>query len=363
MRQYILVLAAVALMMGACGQSGFKVTGSVEGGSDTVEMVIESSNSGWWFIVDSVKTSGSGSFSVTEPAPAVPTIYRLRWKDKSIYFPIDSIEEINISTSVGAFGTVFELSGSDNALLTMAIDKRAAQLGMLPPAEYAAQAEAYKKELSRQILADPSGIVAYYAINKYIGGKPLFDPLVDFDFKVIGAVANAFNSFRPDDPRTAYLVRTLKQGLVDRRTATASDTVYVEESSLINIELQDNYGVTRSLAEETQHGNVVILNFTVLSADFSPAFNRALADVYTKYAKRGIEIFQVGLDDDSFAWQDAVGSLPWISVYDPMGSDSNLIYTYNVTQVPLVYIIDRSGEIVERVTDYTQLDAVVAKYL
>lgn len=364
MRLHTLIISAVALMMCACGQSGFTVTGNVAGGADTIAMVIESSNSGRWFILDSVKTTGSGDFKTRQPAPSYSTIYRLRWKDKSIYFPIDSLDQLHIQTSVAGFGTDFELSGSENAVQTMGIDRRAAQLGRLSQADYQEQAPVYKRELAGQLLSDPSGIVAYYAINKYIGDKPLFDPADDFDFKVIGAVANAFNTFRPDDPRTAYLVTTLKRGLVERRAiAGGSDTLYVDESKLINITLYDDNGVEQDLLQESQRGNVVLLNFTMYSGEFSPAYNRALSDIYTKYAGRGIEIFQVGFDDDSFLWQEAAANLPWITVYDPNGSGSNTIVTYNVTQVPLTYIIDRSGEIVERVTDTSQLEALVSKYI
>lgn len=363
MKRYLPVIVALVAMMSACGPDGFVVSGTVEGGADTVTMVLESSGNGRWLIVDSVTTRGEGAFETSQPAPEWSNIYRLRWNGKCIYFPIDSIEHINIATSVAAFGSDYEISGSDAALQTMAIDRRAAELGALSAEDYVVQSDLYKRELANQILSDPSGIVAYYAINKYIGDRPLYDPVNEFDFKIIGAVANAYNTFRPNDPRTTFLVSELKRGLVERRRMEISDTLYLEESSLIDLKLYNNYGVEYSLAEVSQHGNVVVLTFSLYAADFSPAFNRALADVYNKYSSRGVEIFSVGLDDDSYAWQQAVENLPWITVYDPLGTSSNNIVTYNVTSVPMSYIINREGEIVERVADYTQLEAAVKKYL
>lgn len=364
MKKYILPLAVMGAVMCSCGGSGFKVSGNVEGGSDTTKMVLETSESGRWFVVDSVKTTGDGDFKFEEPAPQYADIYRLRYGDKMIYFPIDSLDNIEIKTNIKSFDMGYTLAGSDNAVKVMNIDKKAAEFSGLPANEYTSKVEAWKRELANQILSDPSGIVAYYIINKYIGDEPLFDPVNDFDFKVIGAVANAFNSFKPNDPRTSYLVNVLRQGQIRRRQVMAkADTMYVSEAKIIDIKLQDKKGVMQDLQSVTQKGNVVLLNFTVYSAEFSPVFNKALADIYRKHKASGLEIFQVGIDTDEFQWRQAAANLPWITVYDPAGLNSQNLASYNVTQVPLTYIINRSGELVERVSDFTQLESAVAKYM
>ena len=118
--------------------------------------------------------------------------------------------------------------------------------------------------------------------------------------------------------------------------------------------------------DEPQHvkqGKVTLLNFTVYSAEWSPVCNKVLADVYRKYKAQGLEIFQVGIDTEEFQWRQSAVNLPWITVYDPMGIDSRNLASYNVNQVPLTYIIDRKGEIVERVADITDLERKVAKYM
>ncbi len=354
----------MAALMCACGQSGFKVSGSVDGAADSTFMVLEESSNGRWFILDSVKTSGNGKFEISMPAPQFPDIYRLRLGDKSIYFPIDSLDNIEISTSLASFGSAYELSGSDNAAKVAEIDKKALALSSLPTAEFDRKAAEWKQELAKQILSDPSSIVAYYIINKYIGDEPLFNPVNDFDFKIIGAVTNAFNSFRPNDPRTPYMVDMVRQGLAARHRASAkADTMFVAETKLINIELQDVNGKMQSLQEVAKHGKLLLLNFTIYSAEFSPACNKVLADAYRKYKAQGLEIFQVAIDTEEFQWRQSAVNLPWITVYDPMGPESRNFSAYNVTQLPLTYVIDRSGEIVERVTDITELDRIVARHI
>lgn len=356
---------AASLMAASCGGGNeFRVGGVVEGGSDTVKMVVELSSNGRWLIADSVATTGNGEFSVNIPAPANPEVYRLRYGRNAIYFPIDSLDQITINTGVKNFATEFTVSGSHDAVSMMNIDKRAIEIGAMKGEPRTKAVAAWKKELVDTILANPSGIISYYIINKYIGSDPLFDPLVKEDLRIIGAVANGYYTFRPNDPRTAYLVNVLRNGrMYHNPNAAVSDTLQLDETSLLDITLQDNDGVEHSLAALAREKKVILLSFTVYTAEFSPSYNAILADVYSKNNGRGLEIFQLSFDGDEFQWRQSAVNLPWITVYDPAGVQSANMAKYNVTQLPLTYVIDRNGEIVERVSDPSQLAGIVAQYL
>lgn len=365
MKKYLfLVVSALAATMISCGGSNeFKVDGNIEGAGDSTVMVLESAGSGNWYFVDSVKVKSSGDFAVSAPAPVTPGIYRLRLGSESVYFPIDSIDHITLTSNRAKFATDYTLAGSDAAVEVMNIDHKAMQ--MAKSADRAAL-EAWKKQLANQVLANPSGIVAYYVINKYIGDEPLFDPLNDTDLKIIGAVANAYNTFRPNDPRTSYLVKVLLDGQRRRREAQGnlpSHQIVAEEIPIIDIDLQDNHGKQCRLSDVTKQGKVVILNFTMYQADFSPMFNKALADVYHKYSAQGLEVYQVSVDPDEFQWRQSAANLPWITVYDPMSIQSRNLTSYNVMGVPTSFVISRSGEVVERVEDASQLASAVAKHI
>jgi peroxiredoxin len=202
--------------------------------------------------------------------------------------------------------------------------------------------------------------VSYYVINKYVGNKPVFDPANDSDLKVIGAVANAYYTFRPTDPRTQYLVDLLLEG--QRRRQPAKEVV-VEEIPIIEIDLQDDKGKQQKLTEVAKQGKVVILNFTMYAADFSPQYNAVLADIYGKYSAKGLEVFQVSIDPEEFVWRQAAANLPWITVLDPASIQSRVLQSYNVFSVPTTFILNREGDIVERVVDVTELEKAVAKYI
>ncbi|MBP5498453.1 MAG: AhpC/TSA family protein [Muribaculaceae bacterium] len=351
----------MVLALASCNGNKFRVSGTIEGAGDSTQLVLEESSNGSWFILDSIKTTGNGAFEVSHQAPQYPGIYRIRMNSQSIYFPIDSIDNISISTKLKTFDTDFTVTGSEHAAQVMQIDKDA--IKYMASAAGEEELAKWKRSLADMVLADPGGIVSYYIINKYINGQPLFNPADSKDLKVIGAVANLFRQFSPQDPRTDYLVNLVLNAQREQRaqqTRSDLDTLQVSMTSLFNINLEDYDGVKHDLQSEAGKGNVVILNFTIYEADFSPAFNKILNDTYIKYKNRGLEIYQVSLDRNDVVYRQAAKNLPWITVYDPTGSSSA---PYNISSVPTVFIIDRSGVVAKRVDDVTQLPQEVAKYL
>ena len=354
----MMICAVVALT--ACNGNKFHIDGSIDGASDTT-LVLEQSSNGEWLIIDSVKVDKGGKFSISATAPQVPSIYQLRMGDQAICFPIDSLDHLTITAKMPNYATDYTIGGSEHAEQVMKIDKEAIRLASTGADEAAMQA--WKDQLARQIVADPSGIVAYYTINKYIGNRPLFDPMNDNDLRIIGAVANAFNSFRPNDPRTDYLVNVLLDGQRRRRSMSApTDTVYADVASIIDIKLQDYNGKEHKLSQVASNNRIVLLDFTAYATEISPQMNKLLNDIYKSYHSHGLEIYQVSVDPDNVAWRESARNLPWITVYDPMGVNSKNVGAYNVTGMPTTFII-RNGEIVERVEDATRLKAAVGKYM
>lgn len=353
---FLMMVAIVALT--SCNGNKFHIDGTIDGASDTT-LLLEQSSNGEWFIIDSVKVDKNGKFSVSAEAPEVPSIYQLRLGDQSICFPIDSLDHLTLTAKLPNFALNYNLAGSEHATQVMKIDQEAMRFA--GGKGTAAELQAWKDQLARQIVADPSGIVAYYTINKYIDGKPLFDPLNDNDLRIIGAVANSFNSFRPNDPRTQFLVNLLLDGQRRRRSTMATDTVYADVASIIDIKLQDYNGKEYKLSQVAASNRVVLLDFTAYGTEVSPQLNKLLNDIYQSYHSRGLEIYQIGLDQNNVTWREAAKNLPWITVFDPMNINSQNVGYYNVTGIPTTFII-RGGEIVERVEDATMLKAAVAKY-
>ena len=361
----LLLTAAAAAMLASCTQSNtWTVDGTIDG-ADNQALVLEASHNGHWYPLDTVVLKGAGNFKFTREAAGYPDIYCLRLADRTLYFPIDSIETVTVNASASAFDTDYTLAGSQAAESLMAVDRKlidvANRLGAAAVTD-----SLLKRDLGTQLLSDPSGIVAYYIINKKIAGRSIFDPNNKLDLRIIGAVANAFSEKRPLDPRTAYLANLYtsnRSRLAPPVSSAAVDTIQANAIGVLDISLYDEKGKLHSLADVCSKGNPVVLNFTVYGAEGSPAVNLALNKAYEKYHSQGLEIFQVWVDADEYLWKQSACNLPWITVYNSTADGTTNLLRYNVTSVPATFIIGRDGDIKERVDDISRLSSDLAPYI
>lgn len=366
MKKYIIALSAIVLILSSCNKKGnFNIDGTITNASDST-LYLETAVNGVWFLVDSIKTNDKGDFKLKRESPDFPEIYRLSLGNQSIYVPVDSIETINIKSNAKSFGTDYTLSGSPKAVQMMNVDKKVREIYLSGNNDANAKAN-FKREIGNEILKDPSSIVAYYIINKQVGNVPLYNPEDKADLGIICAVATAYKSFKPSDPRSELLekIALTAQRKYRARVATSSkaDTIYANVSQIIEISLPDKNGNMQDFSKITSKGNVVILNFTAYTLENSPAINQKLAEVYSKYKSRGLEIYQIGIDPDLTKWKLAATNLPWIAVYDESGANSRNLINYNVGAIPMTFVIDRHGAIQQRIIDLNELDSAVAKYL
>lgn len=354
----IAIASALLLLAGCSGSNQWKVSGNIEGAADK-DIILEASTNGRWYPVDTVRTDSKGNFSTSQKAAGYPDIYRLTLDGKSIYFPIDSIESVTVTANADNFELGYTVAGSPEAEAMMAANERINRAIAENGADMAVTDSLLKRELSQIIVGNPSGIVAYYIINKSVGGRPLFNTGDRKDLRVIGAVANAYTQLRKSDPRTAYL-RNL---FLANRPFAGGDTIQAEEINIFDINLYDETGKQQSLKELAGKGKVILLNFTVYNAESSPAYNRALNEVYNRYHDRGFEIYQVSVDDDEFSWKQSARNLPWITVYNSSADGASNLLRYNVQAIPTSFIINRRGELSERVEDIDELSSRVGSYM
>lgn len=334
------------------------VDGRIEG-AEGQTMYVEASTDGRWYALDSVQLNSSGEFAFESDASGYPDIYRLRLGDKTLYFPIDSIETVTVISKASAFDHDYTLSGTEAAEMLMAVDRKVLTTMDQKGAKATPSDSLLKRELSNMLLGDPSGIVSYYIINKKIGGVPLFNPSDKNDLRIIGAVANAFNAHRPTDPRTNYLKHLF---LDNKKFGGVADTIVANEAALIDVDLFDRKGNKRSLAQTARDNKVVVLCFTNYGGEFSPALNIELNKLYTRHHGQGLEVYQIGFDNDEIHWRETASNLPWVTVYNSPTDGPVALANYNVGSLPTLFII-ANGELRDRVTNPSQLESAVAKYL
>lgn len=349
--------AAIALIatLTSCGGDNFKIKGDIYGADNQPVVLAKSDFHGRWIAIDSTRTSKSGAFSISRPAPAAPEIFRLEVDGRFLYIPIDSTETITVTSAFDKFGSEFTLSGSPKAEALERFEKEVLAL----PAEISADSlESFKRGVFSKYIKDwPGSIVSYYILTKYTGKKALFDP--DKDYKYFAAVANGFKQIRPDDPHTALLEKTAIDA-IKRHNRNIGTTLQIEadEITVIDIDLPDENGKNRKLSELVGNGKPTVVIFSVLTHPDSPAVNLELSKLYSSLGGN-VNFYQVSLDPDQYAWRDAAKNLPWVTVFDPDGEYSKALRSYNVGALPTYFVYSAKGELEQRAASIDEL----AKFL
>lgn len=123
--------------------------------------------------------------------------------------------------------------------------------------------------------------------------------------KCFAAVATSLNNAYPHADRSRNLYNMVIKGMKNTRTPRQQTMEIpedkIKEASIIDIQLKDLKGNTRSLTD--LKGKVVLIDFTVYNNAMSAAHNLALRELYNKYASQGFEIYQISLDGDEHFWK------------------------------------------------------------
>jgi hypothetical protein len=364
MKKYLsIALSTVAAtMLWSCGNTNnWIVEGSIEG-ADSTTLLLEAPGINGWYVLDSVLLDKGGDFEFVQPAVGYPEIFRLNANNHKVYFPIDSIETITFKGYASAIDSGYTLEGSSSAEKMAYVDKKIASIVAEKGERVLVSDSLLKRELSEIILGDNEGLLSYYIINKRVGNTTIFDVNDKRDLRIIGAVANKFNQMRPKDSRT----ESLKKMFLKNRNVSmdvVNDTIHVAQTALFDIRLYDNKGELHSLKDVASKGNVTILNFTLYQSEQSPAYNIILNEIYETNKSLGLEIYQVSVDKNESLWKESAENLPWITVYNSPNDGAKNLINYNVNLLPALFVIDRNGDLAERVDDITKLKAIIKKYL
>ncbi len=378
-------LAAAALMavgLASCDNKKFRVDGTITDAKDSV-LYFENMSLGGPVAIDSVKLGDDGAFSFSEKSPEAPEFYRLRIAGQIINLSVDSTETITVKAAYPTMATGYTVEGSPEcATIKELALKQIDLLGRVLAVErnntlgfdqtrdsVARMIEAYKHEIKlNYIFKAPMRPSSYFALFQTLGSRLIFDPREsEDDIKAFAAVATSWDTYHPNSIRGKNLHNIAIQGMRNvrivrnQRAAQAIDASKVNTTNIIDIALLDNKGQARRLTD--LKGKVVMLDFHVFGADGSTKRIMQMRDIYNKYHGRGLEIYQISLDPDEHFWKTQTAALPWISVRDPQGIQSNNLVLYNVRSIPTFFLIDKTNTLRKRDAQVKDLDAEIQALL
>ena len=356
MKKYLIVAIAV-LGMASCSEKKFHVEGNITNAKDSV-LYFENVGLEEITVVDSVKLDGDGAFAFAQKQNEAPEFYRLRIADQIINVSIDSTETVTIKAQYPQMATQYEVSGSDDCAKIKELTLKQIDLQNRAIAVQRNQSltidesndsilkmiNAYKQDVkTNYILKAPNRSYAYFALFQAIGNMLIFNPRSSKDdIKVFGAVATSWDSYYPNSERGANLHNIALEGMKNMRIAAANaakaiDPSKISTTGLIDIALYDNKGQLRRLTD--LNGKVVLLDFHLFGLENSPERILLLRELYNKYHEQGLEIYQISLDRDEHFWKQQTAALPWISVREPAGLQSQTLAVYNVQGLPSLFLM------------------------
>lgn len=361
LRNLVLLAFPVAGILASCtGKGKASLDIEMNGAPDSTEIIVSRLAVNRVEILDTLYTrKGKAGMSV-DVMPGSPEFMYLATGDRSsISLLLQAGEKVRVSYDPEHPGQV-SVKGSAESELMQEVDRASREFNMKFDSLMSMYGEAgktvstgigrelgrlyvrRKQDASRYILSHPGSMTSVHVLYQEApNGKRIFSELTD-----VMLMEQVYDSLRLKYPSSPYLA-ALADDISARRNAIEMGNILssAEEVDYPEISLQDIDGVQRSLS--SLRGKVTVLVFWDDASVEQRAFNVGLKELYRSYRDRGMEIYQVSMNQDKTKWAMQVKQqeLPWISVCDPSGTSA---LVYNVKALPAMYVISRDGVITAR---------------
>ena len=360
-KQTLFVSLTTAVMLCACQSSKVKISGRFVG-NDAKDVYLEQVLPLTQSVIDSAVLDKDGNYRFELKGVAkTPSLYNIIYNGERIPLFLAGGEKLSLN-SVGSVVRNYTVEGSKESELlrqfyqafvsgAQRLDNIASQFAKATLSEedrqalvkeYTAEYYRIRREQLRFIIENKASLAAVYALYQRLpGDTSLFNG--DSDVVYYRTVAEAIEQTYPESPYLQSLM-----GEIARMDARISLSSQITEAGYPDLELSDIYG--KKVRLSSLAGKVVLLDFWSAELGTSNALNADLKELYAKYAGRGFEVYQVGIDTSKPLWITAVQEqqLPWISVCDFRGRNSPALGLYNVQKLPANFLIDREGIVVAR---------------
>lgn len=351
--------------------------------SDTCMIYLDEQGIGEIRQIDSVRVKKDGNFRLKDRIE-YPTFYNLHTGDRRIIplllTPGTSAE---IKADMENFSNGYEIYGSEESqyLLemnrTLSVTKRRVdsiqkilrdnpdaddELSQGLAASYDEIIQSQRRYSIQFILEHMSSMASIYALYQKIDDNN-FVLNDNRDIQLVKITSQSLDTIWPGSEHVQALKRdaaNLEESLYSQRWRQVVETT---ESAFPDIRLPDPNGDTIALS--SLRGKVILLSFWASWDQASVSHNIPLKGIYNTYHSRGLEIYQVSFDNEREAWVKAIqfDELPWVNVSELSYPESRVALIYNLEELPVVFLIDRKGEIVGKNFNRIDLDRNIQRLL
>ena len=351
MKKTLLFIIISVALFAACTPKA-NISGSIIDAKDKT-IYLEHTGLTTTTLLDSAKLNESGTFKFTTEIPLYPDFYRIRIGNQSIVFAMDSTTtNINISTSAKELNNAI-IEGSESSIDIQRLRNSNFELQLAAyendTTKVAQMLDTHKRLAQEIILANPRSAAAYYAINQTIKGAYYMTPYNKEDLPFWNAVATAWELHYNEYERTKELKQTVLLAIGQQKANQMSAQEIIEnvaEEGFIEIALPNRVGETTKLSSLV--GKVVLIDFSAYAMEQISAHTLFLRELYSTYNELGLEIYQISFDTDKLFWLEQTRNIPWVCVRDEASVQSKYLITYNISELPTFFLMDKEGNILGR---------------
>lgn len=210
---------------------------------------------------------------------------------------------------------------------------------------YTALIKAQRKKNIEFIINNINSLAAIKALYQTITPETyvLYDPR---DLQYLKIVTDSLTKHYPASKHVQALARDLNNELNKMYAERIGSLANQMPQSKLDPDLLNTNG--KRVALSSLKGKYVLLTFWSYSSRDCMEENLQLKELYKLYKPRGFEIYQINLDEDADAWQNAVryDELPWVSTREDDPRNPVNARLFNVSRLPANFLFDREGNII-----------------
>ncbi|MDE5418346.1 AhpC/TSA family protein [Labilibaculum sp. DW002] len=229
-------------------------------------------------------------------------------------------------------------------------------------AEYVETLQNQRKFSVDFVMKNATSLSSYMALYQKLDDKT-FTLNENDDIQYVKIVASSMRALYPEHEYTKAILHNYKTLENNLSNLKIKQLIQEKGASFPDITLPNTKNKEVSLS--SFDGKFVILSYWASQDANSRKQNSTLSKIYKKYKNKGLEIYQVSVDQNEDQWKEAIkkDGLKWTNVCELENGSAMAVRNFNVQQIPANYLISRQGEIVGKNLYGLALEEKVADYV